>query len=918
MLAAVLACFAAGLLAPAVHRRAREATGWLLGALAFGLLAYFFALLPAVAGGEVVRHAHAWVPGLQVDLTFLLDGLSLVFSLLITGLGGLIVIYAGPYLKGHRDRGRFFLAFMLFMGAMLGLVLADNLITLFVFWELTSFASYLLIGFDHEREAARRAALQALLTTGLGGLAMLAGFVILGTVGGSFELSELAASGEAIRAHALYPAIVVLVLAGAFTKSAQFPFHYWLPNAMEAPTPVSAYLHSATMVKAGVYLVARTDHLLGGTPGWTAALVAAGGATMVLGSVLALRHTELKRILAYSTIMALGTLVLLIGIGGEAGAKAAAAFLVVHAFYKATLFLTSGAVDHETGTRDVTELGGLRRAMPITATAAVLAGLSMAALPPLFGFIGKELVYEATLGFGLVEPLVPVAAVLAFAFTVTAAGIVVLRPFFGRLRDTPKPPHEAPFGMWLGPAVGAATGLLLGVWPAVAQAVVGPAASAIMARELPLTLTLWHGLNPALGLSAASLALGAAVYPFWHRLRNQLRRTDALAEAIGPDRSFDRALGGLTALSRGLTSLLQGGSLRAYLYTVLAAAVVLPTVSYWLTDPAAPLRMPEATYYEWIVAGTIAAAGISAAFARSRLLAVAALGVVGFGIALLYVFIGAPDLAMTQFLVETLTVIIILLVIRRLPRLRETEAERSPFKAVSDAVLALGSGALVTGLLLAVTATGMDPYVSDYFVRESVPGGHGRNIVNVILVDFRALDTLGEITVLATAGLGVFGVIHLAAPPTGPALVTGASLILKTATRWLLALLLLFAILLLWRGHNLPGGGFIGGLVSVGAFALYGIAFGWRELRRLLRVDPRYLIGAGLAAAVGSGLFALTADAPFLTGMWAALGGGKEEGGVALGTPLLFDVGVFLVVNGFALTVILNLERSAAEAAGGG
>ncbi len=914
MLPATLACFLAALAAPALHRRAREATAWLLGALSLGLFAYFAARLPAIVGGATIRQAVAWVPGLEVDLAFLLDGLSLVFALLITGLGGLIVIYAGPYLRGHRDRGRFFLAFMLFMGAMLGLVLSDNLITLFVFWELTSFASYFLIGFDHERPEARRAALQALLTTGLGGLAMLAGFVLLGLVGGSFELSELAASGEAIRAHPLYLGILIPILAGAFTKSAQFPFHFWLPNAMEAPTPVSAYLHSATMVKAGVYLLARMDHLLGGTAAWTGTLVVVGGITMVTGSVLALRHAELKRLLAYSTVMALGTLVLVIGIGGEAGALAAAAFLLVHAFYKATLFLTSGAVDHEAGSRDARELGGLRRAMPVTATAAVLAGLAMAALPPFFGFIGKELVYEATLAFGPGGALLPAAAVLAFGLTVAAAGVVVLRPFFGAPLPTPREPHEPPFGMWLGPALGGAAGLLLALVPGAADALVGSVAAAIARRELAPHLTLWHGLNPALGLSAASLALGLVVYPFWDRVRGGLTQLDLRLSPAGPDRGYDRVLDGLAGFARALTRVLQSGSLRAYVYVVLLALVGLTVLGLWAGGARMPLRVPVAGYYEWLVAGLIGSAAVVVAWTRSRLLAVASLGVAGFGTALLYVFIGAPDLAMTQFLVETLTVVIILLIVHRLPPLERTPA--GPRRA-ADLGLALAVGGMAVLLLMGVTGSPLDPRVPEFFIRESVPAGHGRNIVNVILVDFRALDTLGEITVLATAGLAVYALVSLAARHAGPPLLARRSLILTTATRLLIALLLLFSVFLLWRGHNLPGGGFIGGLVSVGAFALYGIAFGWREMRRILRVDPRTLIGVGLGIALLSGLFALTAEAPFMTGQWLTFGA-AGEGQLKLGTPLLFDIGVFLVVNGFALTVVVALERSAEAAAGEG
>ncbi|HEU5462661.1 MAG TPA: proton-conducting transporter membrane subunit, partial [Candidatus Binatia bacterium] len=437
MLLIILSGFVVAIFAPWVYRFTGDARGWLFALVPAGLTIYFANFVPAISAGEVMTFSHEWSPSLGLTLSFLVDGLSLLFALLISGIGALILIYAGSYLAGHPHLGRFYAFILLFMASMLGLVLCDNLLVLFVFWELTSISSYFLIGFDHEREAARAAALQALLVTGGGSLALLAGILLLGLAGGSLEVSALLANAEVVRASNLYVPIVLLVLAGAFTKSAQVPFHFWLPGAMEAPTPVSAYLHSATMVKAGVYLLARLSPVLGGTELWLHTLSAVGAVTMVTGAYLALRQTDLKLILAYLTVSALGILILFLGIGTTQAIAAAMVFLLAHALYKGALFLVAGIVDHETGTRDVNKLGGLRSAMPITAMAAGLAALSLAALPPTLGFIGKEMLLEATLAANGAGPILTVALVLASIIFVATAGIVGVRPFFGKKAANP-------------------------------------------------------------------------------------------------------------------------------------------------------------------------------------------------------------------------------------------------------------------------------------------------------------------------------------------------------------------------------------------------------------------------------------------------------------------------------------------------
>jgi multicomponent Na+:H+ antiporter subunit A len=735
------------------------ASGWILALLPLGLALYFASFITAVAAGSTFTVAYSWVPVLEVHLSFYIDGLGLLFALLITAIGTLVLIYAGSYLAGHHHLGRFYMYLLTFMAAMLGLVLADNVITLFVFWELTSLSSYLLIGFEHQGAEARAAALQALLVTSMGGLALLAGLLLLGQAGGSLELSRLVQRGDIVRSHTLYVPILLLILLGAVTKSAQFPFHFWLPEAMAAPTPVSAYLHSATMVKAGVYLLARLTPVLGGTDAWLYMVTAVGALTMLVGGFLALCQTDLKRMLAYSTVSALGTLVLLLGLGTSAAITAAMVFLLAHALYKGALFMVAGAVDHEAGTRDVEHLGGLRRAMPVTTAVAVLAALSLAGFGPFLSFIGKEMLLAAVLASPIVWCLLTLAVVLAGASFVAVAVLVGQRPFFGRTRPTPKPPHEAPLSLWIGPALLAALGLVIGLrlW-LVAPMLITPSVTAALGSPVAVELVLWHGLNVALGLSAVSVLLGLLVSARWETLR----RTSARFESVfawGPGSWYGLALALLNRLAVAQTRLLQNGYLRLYLVMIIAATVGL--TGYTLVHngalPGAVLPV-DLRLYEVGLAVLILLATLAAVRSSSRLGAVAALGVVGFGVALLFLFFGAPDLAMTQFLVETLTVILLVLVLYRLPRYVSLT---SPPARLRDLFIALTAGGVMTALVLAAAIVPRDSAVSRYYAEHSLPEAHGRNIVNVILVDFRGLDTLGEITVLAVAAVGVYALLKL-------------------------------------------------------------------------------------------------------------------------------------------------------------
>jgi multicomponent Na+:H+ antiporter subunit A len=759
LIVALFSGFAAAALAPGIHLVTRRGTGRVLCAVPAALFVYFATLLGPITAGEGVSEQYAWAPRLMLQLSLRVDGLSLLFALLITGIGALVTLYTGRYLEGHPHLGRFFLFFFTFMASMLGLVLSDNLIALFIFWELTSLSSYLLIGFDHTRDTSRAAALQGLLVTVGGGQALLLGFLLLGMVAGTFEISQL--PGLTLREHALYPAMLLLVLAGAFTKSAQFPFHFWLPGAMAAPTPVSAYLHSATMVKAGVYLLARLSPVLGGTELWGTAVPLVGGITMLLGAFLSLGERDLKRVLAYATVCVLGALTFLLGLGTPAALHAAVVFLLAHALYKGALFLAAGSIDHSTGTRDLSLLGGLRRAMPVTAVAVGLAAISMAGLVPAFGFIGKELVYEAALVEAAVTGhprpwLAAAASTLTFVPLVAVAAMLALRPFFGPERELPHAPHEAPAGMWLGPVILSVLGLVLGARPALAEGLLARATPGIAPSDLA-PLKLWHGLTPALGLSALSLAGGVGLYLLRDRVRALL--SGLRLERWGPERAYALGLAGVLRLASLQTRLIQSGYLRQYFLVTIVSVGGLTAYALVVLSGARPrLEFSGIEAHEVVIGGLMLLAALAAAHSNSRLASVAAMGVVGFGVALVFLFFGAPDLALTQCIVEALTVVVFLLALLKLPPYRDLS---SKLTRVRDGIISLAFGAVMTAMVLVAAQNHEYPPISGYFLENSVPAAHGRNVVNVILVDFRALDTLGEITVLVVSALGVAALLKL-------------------------------------------------------------------------------------------------------------------------------------------------------------
>ena len=753
--------FLAALAAPVLVKRFGHNAAWVLAiapALAF---AHFALMLPEIAGGGVVTGGYAWVPSFNLSFSWFIDGLSLTFALLITGIGLLIVLYAGGYMKGHPQQGRFLSFLLLFMGAMLGVVVSDSLLMLFVFWELTSITSFLLIGFDHERAASRRAALQALVVTGGGGLLLLAGLIFIWDISGLTQLSMLVRGGDVLRDSPFYLAALLLVLGGAFTKSAQFPFHFWLPNAMEAPTPVSAYLHSATMVKAGVYLLMRLNPVLGDTAAWQILLPFFGGLTMLTGALLAVRQTDLKLMLAYTTVSSLGLLVMLTGFGSDHAIEAAVLYLVAHSLFKGALFMVAGIIDHETGTRDVTKLGGLRKAMPITFAAALAAAISMAGLPPFFGFLAKEEIYYALAHGNPRAVLFTGIAILGNGLMFAVAFAVALKPFLGKPVKTPKHAHEGPLLLWLGPALLALKGLTIALFSGIAHFYVStPMASAIAGEARPVEISLIPHIGVPLGLSLLTVALGIVLYTQLSAVRGLIDRTFK-ALGAGPDRGFDVFIDMLVKVSFHITRLIQPGRLEFYVtatFAVIAAVLLVPLFLYGELPsmPSWPRDMPihELTFIAIAVAGLIAVLTAS-----SRLTAIIALGIQGFAVAVIFLLFGAPDLSFTQFMVETLSVVILTLVMTRL-RLSPSD-HRGLGQKLLDSTIAIACGTGFALFLMRATEASFDNRLTDFYNTYSKVIAHGANVVNVIIVDFRGTDTLGEIAVVMITGLAILALIRI-------------------------------------------------------------------------------------------------------------------------------------------------------------
>jgi multicomponent Na+:H+ antiporter subunit A len=902
LLLGVYAATGIGLIAFGAGLRRRA---FLVGALPFGGTIVWAGLkLAAVVSGHPVSERADWVGGLGLTIDLRVDGLAMTMSLIIAVVGVAVLVYASDYFAADApDLGRLAGLLVLFGGSMLGLVQADHVLVLYTCWELTSVTSFLLIGNRHTESRARAAALHALLVTSAGGLAMLGGLVILAHASGSYRLSDILRDPPA--ASAAVTTAIVLLLVGAFTKSAQYPFHAWLPGAMAAPTPVSAYLHSATMVKAGVVLVARLAPAFASTTAWRPLVLGVGCATMVFGGLRALRQQDLKLLLAFGTVSQLGLLIVLFGAGTAATTIAGWVLLVAHAAFKATLFMVVGIIDHQTGTRDIRRLPPLREGWRGLEVVTLLAAISMAGIPLGAGFIAKELSYAALTdaafpGAPLVLAAIVVGSMLTMAYALRfyrGAFVVPRQRVEAKVRPTPR----APSRRFVAPAaVLAAMGIVLGVAPQIADRL----ASASLAVSHPpaaVHLALWHGLGLPLALSALTLASGVALAVADRWVQPVLswgRRIPSGAEA------YLATLRGLGAVSSRVTGFVQNGSLPVYAGVILATAAAASGIALivgggWGGWPALG-ELNEAP-----VATVLVMAALGAAIVRRRFAAAIFLGVAGYAMAGVFVLSGAPDLALTQVAVETLSTVVFVLVLRRLPE--RFERRSTPARRIVRAAIASAVGAVVFVFALVAAGARLGSPVSNEMVARSLPDGHGRNVVNVILVDFRGFDTLGEITVLAAASIGAVALARVGRrradergeprPPTTPP--TRLPFV-DVSVRVVFHAVLLISIWLLFVGHNQPGGGFVGGLLAGSAITLRYIAGGIDEVRSRSRFRPWTVLGTGLFIAVATATIPLLFGGSVLEVGTAALDL-PVFGHVNLSSALAFDIGVYLTVLGMVL-----------------
>lgn len=731
----------------------------LTGVIPAGLFCYFISLIPQVVQSGGVVQDTLWVDSLGVNLRFFADGLSLIFVLMISGIGALVFFYTSSYLKGHQYLDRFYGYLGIFMSSMLGLVLSDNLITLFLFWELTSISSFFLIGFNNDKQDSRYSAFVALAITGIGGLFLLAGVVLLGDISQTYTISELINSRDVIHSSPLYIWVVIFFMIAAFTKSAQFPFHFWLPGAMKAPTPVSTYLHSATMVKAGVYLLLRFTPILGQTNLWNTTLIAVGAITMLYAAVHTIFRTDLKAILAYSTISALGILVFLTGIGSKQSLLAAVVFVLIHSTYKATLFLVTGIIDHSTGLRDITKLQGLGKVMMPVAAVAFFAAISHGGIPPTFGFVGKDLIYESTLA-GSNAWVLTTLAVATNALLLYAGLVAGVRPFVGKLNQDLKV-HKPSIVMILPPAILSALCLVFGIAPQIIEnSLIRPAQSAL-GLEPDAQLALWHGPTPVLIYSAITLALGFALY-FIIAPSKEKQQWASKYEKISPQGITETFSRGFDKFSRVVSLFFQGGKVTVYVKntilvsTLLLSAVLINDLVY-IVDLSS---VAQITFHEVVALLVLILAILFATFNRQRIPAVVSLALLSFGMCMIYMMYGAPDLAMTQFSIDTLTTVLFVLMLYKLPDYLPQTCKR---EKIMDAALAGCFGLVITLICLEVLTVPQRTEISSFYGQNSFLQAHGKNVVNVIIVDFRGADTMMEISVLSLSAIGVYSLIKLMA-----------------------------------------------------------------------------------------------------------------------------------------------------------
>ena len=946
--------FIGSCLAALLPHNARNTESLLAGLVALVGTIQVALLYPQIAHGGVIREEFMWLPSLGLNFVLRMDGFAWLFSMLVLGIGTLVSLYARYYMSPDDPVPRFFAFFLAFMGAMLGLVISGNLIQIVFFWELTSLFSFLLIGYWHHRADARRGAYMALMVTGAGGLCLLAGVMLLGHIVGSYDLDRVLAAGDQIRAHSLYPVMLALVLIGALSKSAQFPFHFWLPHAMAAPTPVSAYLHSATMVKAGVFLLARLWPSLSGSEEWFWIVGGAGALTLLLGAYCAMFQNDLKGLLAYSTISHLGLITLLLGLNSPLAAVAAVFHILNHATFKASLFMAAGIIDHESGTRDIRKLSGLVKLIPFTATLAMVASASMAGVPLLNGFLSKEMFFAETVfisSTAWVEIALPLIATIAGTFSVAYALRFTVDVFFGPpATHLPHTPHEPPRWMRAPVELLVFTCLLVGIFPAqVVGSILAAAALPVVGGELPeYSLAIWHGWNAPMIMSLVAMSGGVVLYLL---LRKQLKRGrfkyPPIISYFNGKRGFERSLVVMMRGVRKIEKRISTKRLQTQLFLLVLVAVIggmIPMLNSglsWGDRPKIPGSIVFVTL--WLLA---IACALGAAWQAKyhRLAALTMVSVCGLMTCVTFVWFSAPDLALTQLVVEVVTTVLILLGLRWLPRRIEEVSplpntlRKARIRRVRDFLLStvVGGGMALLSYAMLTRQTPND--ISSFYLSRALPEGGGSNVVNVMLVDFRGFDTLGEITVLGAVALTVYALLRRfrpskesmqlpaqqrqLAPDVATDLVNprqasdtalGFMMVPAVLVRLLLPIALVVSFYLFMRGHNLPGGGFVAGLVMSVAFILQYMVAGTQWVEAQMSLRPLRWMGTGLLFALATGLGALAWGYPFLTTHTVHVDL-PLFGDIHIASALFFDIGVYAVVLGATLLILTALAHQSVRA----
>lgn len=932
--------FIAAMAMATLSTRAHAAAAWICGVFVVAGIAILAALHGRIAEWAVLRSEWDWVPALGLSVTFRMDALVWLMVSLVFGIGLLVLIYARYYLTKSDPVPRFYAFLMAFAGAMVGVLMSGNILMLVVFWELTSVLSFLLVGYWHQTQAARDGARTALIVTGGGGLCLLMAMLMIGRIAGSYDLDVVLAAGDLVRGDPLYPVILVLFLLGCFTKSAQMPFHFWLPGAMAAPTPVSAFLHSATLVKAGVFLLVRFFPVLGETQLWFFIVTGTGMATLLLASVFALFRHDLKGLLAYSTVSHLGLITALAGIGSSGAILAAIFHIVNHAVFKASLFMAAGIIDHEAGTRDMRRLSGLMRFMPVTGVLAIVASASMAGVPLLNGFLSKEMFFAEAADWHngtWLDNSLPWIATVAGVFAVAYSLRFIVTVFFGpEATDLPKVPHEPPAWMRRPVELLVLVCLLVGVLPGLT---LGPtmnlAVQSVLGAGLPYKdIAIWHGFNTPLAMSIVALLGGAALFAAFGRRISSGPEGPPLIHRLRAIRVFE---GLMTLLTRHLPerviALSATERLQPQLRLMILAALAVALAVLWgdLRQGADARSTPldPAFALMWAV-GAACAVGAAYLAKYHRFAALVLLGGTGAVTCVTFAWLSAPDLAVTQLLVEIVTTVLLLLGLRWLPR-RSEEIPGDTLLAARvrrtrDLGIALVAGGGLAAMAYVAMTAPMVPNVGDWFLRNAYQEGGGTNVVNILLVDFRAFDTFGEITVLAVVAVTVYALLRRfrpavesePAPLAGPASddrpLSDILLVPSIIMRWMFPVMVLLAAYFFFRGHDLPGGGFAAGVTLSIAILLQYLGHDTRWVEARLTVLPVRWMGIGLLIAGLTGLGALVLGYPFLSAhaRYVAV---PLIGDVPAATALIFDAGVFALVLGATVLMLLSIAHQSLRTA---